>query len=603
MYFAAISQTLAATSPPLEELWHPRHTDCGTDPGDTQMNRRHKLMRLVSAAVVILAIGCATPIDPAVQRPGVSFAVVPSQGSSVDLDMATWNIEWFGHTGFGPTNEQLQLQNVGDVMRGADMDIWGLEEVVSAPQFQQLVGSLPGYAGILANDPFVVNGATYYNDFSNTEQKVALVYRTSVVSVLSAKVILTNLDFEFAGRPPVEFKVRITLNGVTRDATVIVLHAKSGSDNDSYNRRLAASQGLKNYLDTTYPTEQVWVLGDFNDDVDVSITTPLATPYGNFVNDAARYTFPTKALSDAGKASTVTYPDMVDHQLNTNEVYATYVPGSAQVYRVDQYIANYGTTTTDHYPILARYTVGAPPANRPPTASFTYSCTGLSCSFTDTSVDPDGTIAGWSWTFGDGATASVQNPSRTYAAGGTYTVGLTVTDNGGATGTASQAVTVTSGGGGPANVIVNEILANEPGSNTAGEAVEIVNVGGTAADLSGWTVSDASRVRHTFAAGTTLAPGKAIAVYGGASAIPPGITAVAASTGSLNLSNNGDAVILRNAAAAVINQFTYTSALSSTDGVSMNRNPDTSPTGGFVLHTALSTLPSSIGKRANGSAF
>jgi hypothetical protein len=179
-----------------------------------------------------------------------------------------------------------------------------------------------------------------------------------------------------------------------------------------------------------------------------------------------------------------------------------------------------------------------------------------------------------------------------------------VTDNGGATGTTSQAVTVTSGGGGgPANVIINEILANEPGSSTAGEAVELVNVGGTAADLSGWTVSDGAKVRHTFAAGTSLAPGKAIAVYGGAAAIPAGITAVAASTGSLSLNNGGDAVVLKDAAAAVVQQFTYTSALSSTDGVSMNRNPDTSPTGSFVLHTTLSSLPSSIGKRADGSAF
>jgi PKD repeat protein len=568
------------------------------------MTRRHSLTRLL-AATLIVALGCGTPLDPQSNSlPRPSFAVVPSQGSPSALDVATWNIEWFGHTGFGPTNEALQLQNVGDVMRGADMDIWGLEEVVSAPQFQQLVGGLPGYVGILANDPFVTDGATYYNDFSNTEQKVALVYRTSVVSVLSAKVILANLDFEFAGRPPVEFKVRITLNGVTKDATIIVLHAKAGSDIDSYNRRLAASQGLKNYLDTTYPTEQVWVIGDFNDDVDVSITTPQATPYGNFVNDPARYTFPTKTLSDAGKASTVTYPDMVDHQLNTNESFATYTTGSAQVYRVDQYITNYGTTTSDHYPILARYSVGSAPANTPPTASFTYACTGLSCNFTDSSVDPDGTIAGWSWTFGDGASSTVKNPTRTYAAAGTYTVSLTVTDNGGATGTTSQAVTVTAGGGGgPANVIINEILANEPGSSTAGEAVELVNIGGTAADLSGWTVSDGTKLRHTFASGTTLARGKAIAVYGGAAAIPAGITAVAASTGSLSLNNGGDAVVLKDAAAAVVQQFTYTSALSSTDGVSMNRNPDTSPTGSFVLHTTLSSLPSSIGKRADGSAF
>ncbi len=46
-----------------------------------------------------------------------------------------------------------------------------------------------------------------------------------------------------------------------------------------------------------------------------------------------------------------------------------------------------------------------------------------------------------------------------------------------------------------------------------------------------------------------------------------------------------------------------TSSLAGTDGVSMNRNPDTSATGGFVLHTSLSTLSSSAGKRANGTAF
>jgi hypothetical protein len=34
----------------------------------------------------------------------------------------------------------------------------------------------------------------------------------------------------------------------------------------------------------------------------------------------------------------------------------------------------------------------------------------------------------------------------------------------------------------PAQVIINEIRANEPGSSTAGEFVEIVNVGGTAAN-------------------------------------------------------------------------------------------------------------------------
>jgi serine protease len=81
--------------------------------------------------------------------------------------------------------------------------------------------------------------------------------------------------------------------------------------------------------------------------------------------------------------------------------------------------------------------------NPPPTASFTFTTTGLTASFTDTSTDSNGTITARSWSFGDGGTSTAQNPTRTYAAAGTYTVTLTVTDNGGATATTSQQVTVT----------------------------------------------------------------------------------------------------------------------------------------------------------------
>ena len=81
-------------------------------------------------------------------------------------------------------------------------------------------------------------------------------------------------------------------------------------------------------------------------------------------------------------------------------------------------------------------------ANTPPTASFGSSCTGLSCTFTDTSRDADGSVTAWAWSFGDGTTSTTRNPAHTYNAG-SYTVRLTVTDNGGATSTTSKSVTVT----------------------------------------------------------------------------------------------------------------------------------------------------------------
>jgi len=82
------------------------------------------------------------------------------------------------------------------------------------------------------------------------------------------------------------------------------------------------------------------------------------------------------------------------------------------------------------------------PANIPPTAGFTESCTDLDCDFTDTSSDSDGSIVGWAWDFGDTGSSNAQNPSHVYASDGSYTVDLTVTDNEGATDVTSKLVTV-----------------------------------------------------------------------------------------------------------------------------------------------------------------
>ena len=90
----------------------------------------------------------------------------------------------------------------------------------------------------------------------------------------------------------------------------------------------------------------------------------------------------------------------------------------------------------------AAKTTGGGTGNTPPVANFTSTVSGLTASFTDTSTDSNGTIASRSWNFGDGSTSTLANPSRTYAAAGTYNVTLTVTDNGGASSSKTVAVTV-----------------------------------------------------------------------------------------------------------------------------------------------------------------
>ena len=89
--------------------------------------------------------------------------------------------------------------------------------------------------------------------------------------------------------------------------------------------------------------------------------------------------------------------------------------------------------------------VGTGPAsNRPPTAKVTVSCQLLDCSFDGSgSVDPDGTVDGYSWDFGDqsvpGSGATV---THSFAQGGSYPVTLTVTDDEQATAQVSSQVVV-----------------------------------------------------------------------------------------------------------------------------------------------------------------
>jgi PKD repeat protein len=74
-----------------------------------------------------------------------------------------------------------------------------------------------------------------------------------------------------------------------------------------------------------------------------------------------------------------------------------------------------------------------------PTAAFTNTANSLAVSFTDGTL---GAPTSWFWDFGDGNTATTQNPTHTYALPGTYQVCLTATDPCG-TDSSCSSITVT----------------------------------------------------------------------------------------------------------------------------------------------------------------
>lgn len=115
--------------------------------------------------------------------------------------------------------------------------------------------------------------------------------------------------------------------------------------------------------------------------------------------------------------------------------------------------------------------------NQPPTASFTMDVTAgpapLEVRFDGSaSADPDGTIASYSWSFGDGATGTGATTTHAYAEPGAYTPTLTVTDQRGATASATGSrITVSSPVGSGENAVAGTVWhdADADGQRDAGE--------------------------------------------------------------------------------------------------------------------------------------
>ena len=307
---------------------------------------------LVAFALSACGSGVAqvSTLEPVTAEFESALKRIPSEDRPDTVDVGSWNVEWFGDLEEGPADEAKQQANVARVLKETDLDLMGLVEVVSEQALRDAVAQMPDHAVLNVTDPIVENGAAYYRA---SEQKVALVYKTRF-TVESARLVLTEANTAFAGRPPMEVKLKWTEDGHPRTLVVLVAHFKAMANWDGWNRRTQAAAALKTWLDATYPTRWVLVVGDFNDDLDASTYWGKTRPFAPIVSDPA-YRFTTDALTAAAIPTTVHYANTIDHHLATNELASRFVEGSAQVLKFDAFLPAYGDTTSDHYPVLTRY--------------------------------------------------------------------------------------------------------------------------------------------------------------------------------------------------------------------------------------------------------
>jgi len=320
-----------------------------------------------------------------------STAVVDVQGNSIDpsttLSVVNWNLNWFGTPDptLGVADKSLQETNVGTILPSLHADLYALEEVVNQHALDSIVQTMPGYSYVVGQYGSYSNPAEPTADTLGEVQKLAFVYNTAKIQLIRTDSLLTlgvtnpaDISTRYyndwaSGRFPYMLTANVTLNdpntGLTNTKLVhfINIHAKSNLSPvlTSYARRQDGARALDSLIKASYLNENVMILGDFNDDLNQTITAgvnPPVTSYNAFtITDSPLYKFPTQPLSPAGQHSDVNYTSVIDNVIVNNTMASWYLPSSATVLsNVASLVANYGTTTTDHYPVFSQFSFTPP---------------------------------------------------------------------------------------------------------------------------------------------------------------------------------------------------------------------------------------------------
>ena len=278
----------------------------------------------------------------------INLASRPELTNEDTFELVTWNIEWFGSTNNGPSNEDLQLRNAARVMQNMDADMYLLQEITSSSALQELTDRLDGYRSFIA-------------DHISISLKTAYIYKTSTIDSISAGAVTLFQDRnDWAQRLPFRFRFSFEVGDVVQNIIAVNIHAKANTGGfsdreESYQKRVRAAEDLERYISDRQSDSYVIIAGDYNDDMDVSIFDNRETPYDDFLENERSFRVLTKELTDAGEQSTVGFSSMIDHITITDELFDTFIVGSQEVFDADQLISDYGNTTSDHFPVWAKF--------------------------------------------------------------------------------------------------------------------------------------------------------------------------------------------------------------------------------------------------------
>ncbi|MDO6810092.1 endonuclease/exonuclease/phosphatase family protein [Zobellia galactanivorans] len=317
-------------------------------------------------------LACAQPYE----APTLPIEVDADQ----TLEIATWNIEWFGDEGNSPAagspdSDAIQKDSVKAVIQSIAPDIMAVQEISDDALFATMVSELEGY-------DYILSPATSYPNDPGVSQKVGFIYKTDVVSITDTQVLLESIHpyynggdtsfltdypsdadrFYASGRLPFLISTTVTIDSTEVAYDFVALHARANSSSgaqERYDMRKYDVEVLRDSLNQYYADSNLVVFGDYNDDVDETVADDVASTastYEAYVSDTANFDILTDVLSEQGFRSYAFRENMIDHILVTDELAGNYIDQSAQVH-YEFYDSDYTQTASDHFPVSVRMLV------------------------------------------------------------------------------------------------------------------------------------------------------------------------------------------------------------------------------------------------------
>jgi len=264
-----------------------------------------------------------------------------------DFKVTTWNVEWLSCLTNGPSDRELQINNVVKVIKTINSDIVALQEVGTS-NIYQTIDTLVKRLGSNIWEGKIVTWKE-----GNCEQNQGIVYKKSKIIFVNASLITNSGNWSYwwsNGRVPVLYNVNFVVGNKQIPISLINIHAKAhySEPQEDYNRRYNASIGLKNLLDgSAYNTKRVIVIGDFNDKLIGTICgtcSSTLSPYKNFMDDENNYKGVTSIFNT------------VDNVIISNELFTSYT--DARIENLVPIVGNNWTlTTSTHLPTTVSFSI------------------------------------------------------------------------------------------------------------------------------------------------------------------------------------------------------------------------------------------------------